>query len=54
MIGLNLERGTRGHVQMTSVLRGEGGQPIPDDRRGRLRDLYSINSDRGGVKIPEN
>ena len=43
-----------GHVQMTSVLRGgRGGWPISDDRRGRLRDLYTINSDGGGSKIPK-
>ena len=29
--------------------------PISDNRRGRLRDLYTINSDRGrgGAKIPK-
>ena len=44
----------RGHVQMTSVLRGEGGESLSDDRRERLRDLYTINSDRGrGSKIPK-
>ena len=37
------DEGGRGHVQMTSVL-----------RRGRLRELITINSDRGGgSKIPK-
>ena len=33
-----------------------GGYPNSDGRRGRLRDLYSKNSDKGGegVKNPEN
>ena len=41
---------------MTSAERGgEGGYPNSDGRRGRLRDLYSNNSDKGGrgSKIPK-
>ena len=39
----------RGHAQMTSAEGGgEGGYLNSDGRRGRLRDLYSQNSDKGG------
>ena len=46
----------RGHAQMTSAERGrEGGYLNSDGRRGRLHDLYSNNSDKGGrgSKIPK-
>ena len=41
-----------GHVQMTSVLRGRGGLPISDDKRGGC--VISILKILGGVKNPEN
>ena len=55
-VNMNVSSMPRGHVEMT-VLRGEGGVANLRRKEGRLREPYTINTDKeeegGEAEIPK-